>query len=116
MRWSVKVIVGLLVVIFLLLPFSFMGEHEFLGNVTEVSKYPLGKTVFAGESVVDESKIDKYPIVTNIDYLFNRLKVFDFSSVFISISTGVVPLPVYEFSSSGISDSGIQQVFLVLVF
>lgn len=111
MRWSVKVIVGLLVVIFLLLPFSFMGEHEFSGNVTEVSKYPLGKTVFVGESVVDESKIDKYPIVTNIDYLFNRLKVFDFSSVFISISTGVVPLPVYEFSSSGISDSGVATGF-----
>ncbi len=105
-RWSLMVIIGLLALILIMVPFSFIGEHGFSGNVSKVAKYPLGKTVFAGESVVDESKIDKYPIVTNIDYLWDRLKVLDFTSVFVSISSGTVPLPVYEFSSSGISDSG----------
>jgi len=110
-RWSVKVVIGLLIIIFLFLPFSFMGENKFSVNTTKLSKYPSGKTVFAGESVVDDSKIDKYPILTNITFLFDRLKVFDFSSVFMSISTGVVPLPVYKFSSSGISDSGFATGF-----
>jgi hypothetical protein len=110
-RWSLKVILGLSIVIVLLLPFSFVGAHEISTNVEKIAKYGMGQTVFVGDEVLDKSNIDKYPIVTNINYLYDRFKTFDIIGIFISISTGTVPLPVSEFSSSGISDSGFAEGF-----
>lgn len=110
-RWSVKVILGLLVAILLLLPFSFIGEHQVSVNVNDVAKYGLGKTVFAGEDVVDDSMINKYPIATNIDFLIDKIESLDFFGVFMSISTGTVAIPISEFSAEGISDTGLAQGF-----
>jgi len=110
-RWSLKVIIGLLVIVFLMLPFSFIGEPQSSININEVAKFDMGKTVFAGEDVIEDSKINKYPITTNIGYLYERLKTLDFLGVFIAISTGVVPLPISEFTAGGISDTGFAKEF-----
>lgn len=110
-RWSLKVIIGLLIVVLLLLPVSFIGGGQTSVNINEVTKYDLGKTVFAGEDVIEDSKINKYPVVTNIDYLVDRLETLDFLGAFIAISTGAVPLPISEFTTGGISDTGIAKGF-----
>ena len=110
-RWSRIVIIGFLVIVLLMLPFSFVGENQTSVNVTEVAKYDIGKTVFAGEDVIEDSKINKFPLATNIDYLADKLKALDFLGAFIAISTGAVPLPVSEFSAGGISDTGIAKGF-----
>jgi len=105
------VIIGLLAIVFLMLPFSFIGESQSSININEVAKFDLGKTIFVGEDVIEDSKINKYPIATNIDYLYDKLKTLDFLGVFIAISTGAVPLPISEFTGGGISDTGISEGF-----
>lgn len=110
-RWSVKVLLGLLVIILLLLPFSFIGSHQVSVNVNAVAKYNLGKTVFEGDDVIDDSKINKYPIATNINFLFDKIKTLDFLGIFTAITAGTIPVPISEFSAGGISDSGIAQGF-----
>lgn len=94
-----------------MLPFSFIGQNQVSSNVNNVAKYELGTTVFAGEDVIDDSKINKYPIVTNIDYLYDRFKTLDFLGAFTAITTGAVPLPISELSAGGISDAGIAKGF-----
>lgn len=57
-RWSRKVIIGLLITILLLLSLYFLGGQEFSDNVNKIVKHDLDKTLFLGEDVLDESKID----------------------------------------------------------
>ena len=111
-RWSSILIIGLFVIILVLLPFSFVGEDQAANiNVEKIAKYNIGKTVFAGDDVIEESNINHYPVVTNIDYLIENFRTLDFQAAIKAISTGVVALPISEFTSGGISDSGIAEGF-----
>ena len=42
-------------------------------NMSEISKYENGSTVFAGDNVIDKNKIDKYPIVSNLGSLITQI-------------------------------------------
>ena len=42
-------------------------------NMSEISKYDNGSTVFTGDNVIDKNKINKYPIVSNLGSLTTQI-------------------------------------------
>jgi len=110
-KWSFKVIIGLLIIILLFLPFSFFGQGQSSVDVSKVAKYDFGKTIFPGEDVINDFNINKYPLASNLNYLLDKLLTLDIYGIISAISTGVVPLPISEFSAGGISKTGIAEGF-----
>lgn len=95
-----------------MIPFSAITVNDISNeNVQEISKLKIGSTVFAGTDVIDDYKVRKYPIATNINYVIDNIKRIDILGFFISFSTGTANVPLSELSSEGISDSGIAEGF-----
>ncbi|KZX17512.1 hypothetical protein MBCUT_01870 [Methanobrevibacter cuticularis] len=119
-RKSFKILVLLIIVVIVLASFSIIGASEYdSNNIKDVADVPIGSTVLPGTHVIDDGKIMKYPLATNFNYLFYKIKGLKLLDAFISITTGTVSVPVYKISETGISDDGDAQGFEgpgVLVF
>jgi hypothetical protein len=95
------------VIIAVLTPLSFFTNFEYdTDNIKNMGRYNIGSTVFEGDDVIDDNNIMKYPVATNIDFLQDKIKIFDVLGLFSSIITGTIPVPVSKISEYGISDSG----------
>ena len=80
-------------------------------NMSEISKYENGSTVFAGDNVIDKNKIDKYPIVSNLGSLITQILDGEIVDAFFSVATGAVPTPSSELLYGNVSSDGIVDEF-----
>ncbi len=82
------------------------ADNENTQNLMEVSKYDNGSTVFAGDNLIDKDKINRHPIVSNINYFTDQVANGDIADAFLSLATGTVPTPVSELVTANVSKSG----------
>lgn len=86
---------------------SFVTSYDYDSKyIEDVATVPIGSTVLPGTDVIDESKVMKYPIATNIDYLYEKIKTLKFIDLFNSITTGTISAPISKISEKGISSAG----------
>ncbi|MBR5503159.1 MAG: hypothetical protein IKV87_01740 [Methanobrevibacter sp.] len=106
-RNSFKVIIALFVIIIVLMPISMaMNSTENHQNMAEISKYDNGSTVFAGDNIIDKNKINKYPIISNVDGLVSQIAGGELVDSFFSVATGVVPTPASDLVTGNITKTG----------
>ena len=106
-RKSFKVLIALIVILIVLIPVSMaMTTNSTTQNMAEVSKYDNGTTVFAGDNIIDKNKINKNPILANIDGLTYQLSNGDIADAFFSVATGVVPTPASQLVTGNVSKNG----------
>ena len=86
-----------------------IGSHH--QDMTEVSKYDNGSTVFAGDNIIDENKVDKFPIVSNLGALFEQIGNGEIVDAFFSIATGAVPTPPSTILFGNVSNDGVVDEF-----
>ena len=111
-RNSFKIVIALFVIIIVLMPVSMaMGSTQNHQNMAEVSKFENGSTIFAGDNIIDKNKINKYPIISNVDDLSSQILSGQLTDAFFSISTGVVPTASSKIVSGNITDNGEVQGF-----
>ncbi|WP_297981109.1 hypothetical protein [uncultured Methanobrevibacter sp.] len=106
-RNSFKIFIALIVIIAILMSISLVNaDNENTQNLMEVSKYDNGSTVFAGDNLIDKDKINRHPIVSNINYFTDQVANGDIADAFLSLATGTVPTPVSELVTANVSKSG----------
>ncbi len=94
------------------MPFSLFSNNTIdNSDITKISKYDNGTTVFAGDNVIDKNNIKKYPIVSNMGYLFKQIGEGELVDAFFSVATGCVPLPITDVVSGNVSNNGIVDDF-----
>ena len=86
-------LVALIVIIIALVPVSMATISTHHQNMTEISKFDNGSTVFAGDNIIDKNKINKYPIVSNLAALGEQVSNGEYADAFFAIATGAVPTP-----------------------
>ena len=80
-------------------------------DMTEISKFDNGSTVFAGDNIIDKNKINKYPIVSNLGSVVEQVSNGEVADAFFSIATGAVPTPPSKILSGNVSNDGIVDDF-----
>ncbi|KZX11912.1 hypothetical protein [Methanobrevibacter filiformis] len=119
-RKSFGIVIALFVIVMVLIPLSAIVQYKVDSeNIWKMTSIPYGSTVFEGENVIDNNKAIKFPVTTNIDYLFYKIKNLEILDTYKTVITGVVTVPINKVSALGISDSGEAQGFKgpgVLVF
>ncbi|AMK15305.1 hypothetical protein [Methanobrevibacter olleyae] len=95
----------------LIIPISLATTTTHQQDMSEISKYDNGSTVFAGDNIIDKNKINKYPIVSNLESLFTQIRNGEFEDAFFSIATGAVPTPQSEILVGNVSNEGIVEGF-----
>jgi len=112
-NWSLKIILVLFLFLTLFGVFSLIQPDNMEGvDVKRIAKYEMGATVLTGTDVINENNINKYPIISNLDYLVYQIKIIDIVGILQAITTGLVPLPISEFTKYGISDAGEAEGFI----
>jgi len=112
-NWSLKTILVLFLLLAIFGAFSFI-QNDNMDNVDvkRIAKHEMGATVLAGDDVINENNINKYPIASNLPYLVYQIKIIDILGIIQAITTGAVPLPISEFTKYGISDAGEAEGFI----
>ena len=85
------------------------GTHH--QDMSEISKYDNGSTVFAGDNIIDKNKINKYPIVANLGSVVEEVKSGNYADAFFSVATGAVSTPPSKILSGNVSTDGIVDEF-----
>ncbi|MDO5850521.1 MAG: hypothetical protein Q4P14_04830 [Methanobacteriaceae archaeon] len=111
-RKSFYLVIVLIVILFILAQFSFATNNVSDSvDIKKISKYPDGTTIYAGDEIIDNSKVNKFPIVTNLGFLVSQIKEKDFIGSLFSISTGAVPAPAKEFVLGNVTEEGLAANF-----
>ena len=101
----------MLVIIIALIPISMATTDTHHQDMTEISKFDNGSTVFAGDNIIDKNKINKYPIVSNLGSVVEQVSNGEVADAFFSIATGAVPTPPSKILSGNVSNDGIVDDF-----
>lgn len=111
-RKSFYIFIALIVILLVLAQFSFAETNVSNSvDIKKISKYSNGTTVFAGDEIIDNSKVDKFPIVSNLGFLVAQIQQKDFLGSMFSISTGSVPVPAKEFILGNVTEEGLVSDF-----
>lgn len=111
-RKSFKLLIGLIAILLVLAPFS-LAHSNVSGqmDINKISKYENGSTVFAGDELIEYSKVNKYPLAINLDYLISQFNSKDYLGCILSITTGSVPIPSNEIIKGNVSENGLVSDF-----
>lgn len=110
-RKSLKVLIALIAILLVLAPFSLAHTDVSKMDIKEISKNPNGTTVFAGDELIDNTKVNKYPIAININYLYSQFITGDIIGGLYSIVTGTVPVPASELVQGNVTNDGLVSNF-----
>lgn len=110
-RKSLKVLIALIAILLVLAPFSLADTDVSKMDIKEVSKNVNGSTVFAGDELIDNSNVNKYPLAININYLFSQFLAGDIIGGLFSIVTGTVPVPATELVEGNVTNTGLVAEF-----
>ncbi len=105
-RKSLKIVIGLIAILLVLAPFSLAHTDVSKRDIAEISKNPNGTTVFAGDELIDNNKVNKYPVAININYLISQFLTGDIIGGIFSITTGAVPVPATELVEGNVTRDG----------
>ena len=83
-----------------------MGQYVSPQDPTEITAVSIGSTVLNGTTVVDVNKIRKIPIIYHPEYLISYAEKEDYWEVYSSLTTGTTPIPIKNYTGSGISEEG----------
>ncbi|WP_409200983.1 hypothetical protein [Methanobrevibacter sp. DSM 116169] len=106
-NFSIKIVLGLFCVCILLFAFSFVSSDKITGkDLVENTDIPVGKTVYAGDSVFSDDEMIKVPVISNLGYLGQQFLDLNIQGILISLSTGAVPISANSICSEGIAANG----------
>ncbi|WP_248611701.1 hypothetical protein [Methanobacterium alcaliphilum] len=74
----------------------------------EIAGLKLGDTVMPGTDVIDENKIRKVPVVSNIHYIIDYAEEGRFGELLEALLTGIVRTPIAKITGDNISRYGIS--------
>ena len=110
-RKSFLFFIALIAILIVLAPFSLANTDVSHMDIKQISKYDNGSTVFAGDELIDNTKVNKYPLAINLNYLGSQILSGDLIGGVFSIMTGTVPVPASELVSGNVSDNGLVADF-----
>lgn len=94
-------------VIFVFL-FTFnQGEEIIYQDVNEVISIPVGSTVLKGDDVIDEGKVNKFPVILRFNDLISDYENYNFFDAYISTITGAVSIPASSLSNGSLENGGV---------
>ncbi|WP_295622265.1 hypothetical protein [uncultured Methanobrevibacter sp.] len=102
---------ALIVIIIILIPLSMATTGTQHQDMSEISKYDNGSTVFAGDNIIDKNKINKYPIVANLGSLAEEISSGNIEDAFFDIATGAVSTPPSKILNGSVDNEGIVEEF-----
>lgn len=110
-KWGFKAILGLLglIIVFSALLVATGANYNISQNPSDVILGESGDTVFSGDSVIDKSKVRRYPVTMKLGSLIEDIISLDIVSFAESVSSGSIHELISEISTnvapSGKADS-----------
>ena len=102
----------MLVIIIILIPVTQSNNNSVsYDDISKISKFDNGSTVYAGDQVIDKNNVNKYPTVSNLGYLFGQIGSGDLITSFFSVATGAVPIPATDIVVGNVTDGGVVEDF-----
>ena len=104
---SVKIVLILFVVCIMLFAFSFVHNTKFTGkSFAEAYNLPVGQSMFAGDSVLDEQEMVEVPFLAYPTFILHEISTLDLNGILMTMATGYVPFDFSTVSAQGIDSSG----------
>ena len=104
---SVKIVLILFVVCIMLFAFSFVHNTKFTGkSFAEAYNLPVGQSMFAGDSVLDEQEMVEVPFLAYPTFILHEILTLDLNGILMTMATGYVPFDFSTVSAQGIDSSG----------
>lgn len=104
---SIKIFLILFCICILLMAYSFATQEKITGReVAEIYDLPVGQTVFAGDSILQDHDEVKVPLISSFANIVNQIETLDLGGLLISLTTGSVPFDFTTVSSGGIDSLG----------
>ena len=102
----------MLVIIIILIPVTQSNNNSVsYDDISKISKFENGSTVYAGDQVIDKNNVNKYPIVSNLGYLLGQIGSGDLITSFFSVATGAVPIPTTDIAVGNVTSGGVVEDF-----
>ena len=104
---SIKIVLVLFAVCIMLFAFSFVNPTSFTGqSLAEAYDLPIGQSMFAGDSILDEKQMVEVPLLSNPTFMGHEISTLDLNGILTSVTTGLVPFDFTTVSSEGIDSNG----------
>lgn len=104
---STKIVLILFVICIMLFAFSFVNHTSFTGkSFAEAYNLPVGQSMFAGDSVLDDRDMIELPLISNPSHIFHQIATLDLQGILLTLTTGYVPFDFSTISSGGIDSYG----------
>ena len=104
---SVKIVLILFVVSIMLFAFSFVNHTTYTGqSFAEAYNLPVGQSMFAGDSILDERDMVEVPLLSNPLFILHEITTLNLKGLLFSLTTGYVPFDFSTISSEGIDSNG----------
>ncbi|WP_292798662.1 hypothetical protein [Methanobrevibacter sp.] len=104
---SIKIVLILFVVCIMLFAFSFVNHTSFTGqSFAEAYDLPIGQSMFAGDSVLDDKPMVEVPLLSNPSFIVHEISTLDLKGILLTLTTGFVPFDFSTISSEGINSYG----------
>jgi hypothetical protein len=104
---SVKIVLILFVVCIMLFAFSFVNHTTYTGkSFAEAYNLPVGQSMFAGDSILDEHDMVEVPLLSNPLFIFHEITTLDLKGLLFTLTTGYVPFDFSTISSENIDSYG----------
>lgn len=104
---SIKIVLILFVVCVMLFSFSFVNPTSFTGkSLAEAYNLPIGQSMFAGDSVLDEGQMIEVPFLSKPSFILHEILTLDLNGILRTLTTGAVSFDFSTVSSGGIDSYG----------
>lgn len=104
---SVKIVLVLFVVCIMLFAFSFVNHTSYTGkSFAEAYDLPIGQSMFAGDSVMDDKPPVEVPLLSNPYFMVHEISTLDLKGILMTLTTGYVPFDFTTIASEGIDSYG----------
>ena len=104
---SVKIVLVLFVVCIMLFAFSFVNHTSYTGkSFAEAYDLPIGQSMFAGDSVLDDKPPVEVPLLSNPSFIIHEISTLDLKGILMTLTTGYVPFDFTSIASEGIDSYG----------
>ena len=104
---SVKIVLILFVVCIMIFAFSFVHHTTYTGkSFAEAYDLPVGQSMFAGDSILDQREMVEVPLLSNPGFIFHEISTLDLRGLLFTLTTGYVPFDFSGIVSQGIDSYG----------
>ncbi len=104
---SVKIVLILFVVCIMIFAFSFVNHTTYTGkSFAEAYNLPVGQSMFAGDSILDQREMIEVPLLSNPGFIFHEISTLDLRGLLFTLTTGYVPFDFSGIVSQGIDSYG----------